>query len=85
MGGQGISQSSKAPDLVGDILGTHDRNVNDYAVIDEIQQLAVAHIQLGQRPADGGQVLQHPRYLCTHVNLSFLATLHAVKQSQFPI
>ena len=48
LGRQGIPQGSKAPDLVGDILGAHDRNVDYHPVKDEIQQLAIAHIQLGQ-------------------------------------
>lgn len=64
LGGQGVAQGSKAPDLVGDVLSTHDRDVDDHSVINEVQQFAVAHIHLGQRPTDGGQVLQHPGGFC---------------------
>lgn len=47
LGGEGVPQCSKAPDLIGDVLCTHDRDVDEHPVIDEVQQLPIAHIQLG--------------------------------------
>lgn len=67
LGGEWVAQGSKAPELIGDVLPTKDRDVQQDAVVNEVQQLAVAHIQLGQGPANGGQILQSPADFCKRI------------------
>ncbi len=48
---QRVAKDCKPPQLVGDVLSAQHRNVHQDAVVDEVQQFAVAHIELGHRPA----------------------------------